>query len=377
MFSSVARKHLIMQKVPIDQLQLGSYVTGVSRQSGDVVIKHAGWVRSEQLIDTLKAKGVLEVWVDPSQQLPPPKDLPAQTEAPQPQNPKPRTDFELEKNRASATLQNTKSQTAHTLQLLAQGEPADLQAPAQQCDKLLDSSLRNAQALLYLQQVLQEDDTLLRHSVRCACLMAALTASLKLPASQQRDYTLAALLHDAGKAQLRSLFPKELQTDLAALPYTLSLLQQSDATPEMLAMIETHLAPLAAQSDAGRLLAIVNSYANLQELADSGKISQSALQPQLMRACDHTLDPLLTQQFLQTLGLYPPGTAVRLKSGRLALVLENHPKLADKPKVKQFYHSIHRHHLPAKVLELAKLPEETIVGPADLAQFALDLRQYF
>ena len=64
------------QAVPIDELALGSYVIAVARQTGDVVIKHAGWVRSELLIATLKQKGVLEVFIDPTKQLPPPKELP-------------------------------------------------------------------------------------------------------------------------------------------------------------------------------------------------------------------------------------------------------------------------------------------------------------
>jgi hypothetical protein len=134
---------------------------------------------------------------------------------------------------------------------------------------------------------------------------------------------------------------------------------------------------LAEQSEAVRLLAIVNRYANLQELVEQNKLNSQQLSAQLLKSAGQRLDARLIQQFLLGVGLYPPGSAVRLKSGKLALVLENHPKYADKPKVKLFYHSVHRHHLPAKVLDLAKLPEEQIVGAADLSEFALDLRQYF
>lgn len=366
------------QAVFIDELTLGSYVTGVARQTGDVVIKHAGWVRSEQLIDTLKQKGVLEVFVDTAKQLPPPKELPPP--APTQNNPvaaKPRAEFEQERNRAELTLQSTRQQTALTLQQLAQADSVDLAEPCQNCDKLLDSSSRNPQALLYLQQVLQDDDVLLRHAIRCACLMAAFCQGLQLPEASARDYTLAALLHDAGKAQLKQLFPQEQPTDQAALPYSLAMLEQSACPALALDAVAGHLAPLTQQSEAAQLLAIVNHYANLQELAEQGKITSSSLSTQLLNAAGKTLEPRLTQLFLAGIGVYPPGTAVRLKSGKLALVLENHPKYADKPKVKLFYHSVHRHHLPAKVLDLAKLPEEQIVAAADLSQFALDLRQYF
>ncbi len=365
------------QVVPIDELALGSYVTAVARQTGDVVIKHAGWVRSELLIATLKQKGVLEVFIDPTKQLPPPKELPAAAAESEPITVTPRADFAQECSRSELTLQSTRQQTATIFAQMAQADSVDLTQPTQNCDRLLDSSNRNPQALLYLQQVLQEDDVLLRHAVRCACLMAAFCQSLSLAEAEARDYTLAALLHDAGKAQLKQLFPQEQPTDLAALPYSLTLLEQSACPARSLEAVAGHLAPLAEQSAPARLLAIVNRYANLQELADLGKIDITSLRTQLLAAAGQTLEPQLTQMFLSGMGLYPPGSAVRLKSGKLALVLENHPKYADKPKVKLFYHSVHRHHLPAKVLDLAKLPEEHIVAPADLSQFALDVRQYF
>jgi hypothetical protein len=368
---------MTIQTVLIDELTLGSYVTGVANQTGDVVIKHAGWVRSEQLIATLKQKGVLAVFVDVDKQLPPPKQLPvAAAEISGPPTYNPRVEFELERSRAELTLQSTRHTTALTMQQLAQADSADLSLPAQHCDKLIDSSKANPQALLYLQQVLQDDDALLRHAIRCACLMAAFCQALQLSAETARDYTLAALLHDTGKAQLKQLFPEEVATDLAALPYSVALLRQSDCPPLALDAVAGHLAPLSEQSTGAQLLAIVNRYANLQELADHGKLTSSSFNSLMVKAAGQALDLALTQQFLNTIGLYPPGTAVRLKSGKLALVLENHQKFADKPKVKLFYHAVHHHHLPAKVLDLAKLPEESIVSAADLTQFALDLRQY-
>lgn len=365
------------QLVPIDELQLGSYVTGVASQTGDVVIKHAGWVRSELLIETLKQKGVSAVFIDPEHQLPPPKELPAAPPEPEATPGKTRTDFTQECARTELTLQSTRQQTAATFEKMAQADSVDLTQPGQNCDKLLESSRRNPQALLYLQQVLQEDDALLRHAVRCACLMAAFCQTLQLPQATAQQYTLAALLHDAGKAQLKKLFPQEQTTDLAALPYSLALLEQSACSTEVLDAVAGHLAPLAEQSAGAQLLAIVNRYANLQELVEQNKLSGQQLNDQLLKSAGQSLDAKLTQQFLLGIGLYPPGSAVRLKSGKLALVLENHPKYADKPKVKLFYHSVHRHHLPAKILDLAKLPEEQIVGAADLSEFSLDLRQYF
>lgn len=368
-----------LQKVPIEQLQPGSYVVAVSRQTGDVVIKAAGWVQSASLIATLKQKGVLEVLIDPDKQAASP-----QPAAPVPEPAaesahvaKPRAAFDSEQIKAQAILQGSRVLTERIMQQLSDGaEPAV--APAlQQCDKLLQSCQRNNQVLLYLQQNLQDNDELLQHSLRCACLMAAFCSALALDPQQAQQLTLAALLHDCGKVQLSQLFGDEPATELQALPYSLMLLQQLPDAPLLLETVEAHLAPLAEQTPSAKLLAIVNQYANLQQQAEAGLLPAPSVQARLLALSGHWLDPTLTGQFLQILGLYPPGSAVQLRSGKLGLVLENHPKFADKPKIKLFYHSVHKHHLPAKVLDLARHSDDQIVASADLSSYALDLRQYF
>jgi hypothetical protein len=368
-----------LQKVPIDQLQPGSFVVAVSRQTGDVVIKAAGWVHTDNLITTLKQKGVLEVLIDPSKQA---DSTPPAVPTPEPaadhaNTAKQRVPFDSEQVKAEAVLQGSKVLTERMLQQLSDGVEPAVSPALQQCDKLLQSCQRNNQVLLYLQQNLQENDALLQHSLRCACLMAAFCSALAFDPPQAQQLTLAALLHDCGKVQLAQLFGNEPATEQQALPYSLMLLQQLPDAPLLLETVEAHLAPLAEQTQPAKLLAIVNQYANLQQQAEDGLLPATSVQPRLLALCGQWLDPTLTQQFLQILGQYPPGSAVQLRSGKLALVLENHPKFADKPKIKLFYHSVHKHHLPAKVLDLARHSDDHIVARVDLASYALDLRQYF
>jgi len=364
-----------LQAVSIDLLQPGSYVVAVSKQTGDVLVKDAGWVRSPAVIATLKQKGVLEVLVDVSRQLP--ETAPTEQVAPDAPPPKARVTFDSERVKAEACLQNTKNQTSKWLRQLSDGAEPDLQPQLQQCDKLVQSCQRNPQVLLYLQQILQDDDVLLRHSLRCASLMAAFCSQLKQLPAPANHLVLAALLHDCGKVQLQQLFPNEQASEQQILPYSLALLQQLPEHGEIAEIVAGHLEPLATQTPASQLLAIVNSYANLQQQVDDGLFSSQLLQAKLLQQTDRWLEPTLTAEFLQILGPYPPGTAVRLKSGKLGLVLENHPRLADKPRVKLFYHSLHKHHLPAKIVDLARQTDDQITEQADLQHYALDLQQYF
>ena len=62
---------MALQRVAVTALPIGSYVVAVTRQQGDVVVKHAGWVSSAHSITLLRQRGVLEVAIDPARQLPP------------------------------------------------------------------------------------------------------------------------------------------------------------------------------------------------------------------------------------------------------------------------------------------------------------------
>ncbi|HEY9040650.1 MAG TPA: DUF3391 domain-containing protein, partial [Rheinheimera sp.] len=57
------------QEVHIADLQPGSYVVQVLQQTGDVIVKHAGWVRTSAAIEQLRRKGVQVVLTDPDKKL--------------------------------------------------------------------------------------------------------------------------------------------------------------------------------------------------------------------------------------------------------------------------------------------------------------------
>jgi HD-GYP domain-containing protein (c-di-GMP phosphodiesterase class II) len=48
-------------------------------------------------------------------------------------------------------------------------------------------------------------------------------------------------------------------------------------------------------------------------------------------------DPALFQSFVRSVGIYPTGSLVRMRSGRLAVVLDQNPTALTKPRVKLFF----------------------------------------
>jgi hypothetical protein len=64
-------------------------------------------------------------------------------------------------------------------------------------------------------------------------------------------------------------------------------------------------------------------------------------------------DPVVFQAFVKTVGIYPTGSLVRLKSGRLAVVVEQNAQALLTPKVRVFYSTKSNQRVMPELLNLA------------------------
>lgn len=371
------------QEVNIADLQPGSYVVQVLQQSGEVVVKHAGWVRTPQAVELLRQKGVKVLLIDPSKQLPQPKAAPV----PQPDSIEPETPgrvaFSNEWPKAERALVQSQKVQRHVLDAVRYDSNIDLTLVYEVSAGLADSISRNQDVLLCLNRIAEQSDALLQHSISCAVYMAAFGRYLNLPSDNVQELITAALLHDIGKA----LSPDQLHAaDYAAIPASLNALQKtSNLAGEISLWISQHCAHLDGSGSpkisghqiekGSRMLAIVNSYEKLTSPLTS-KLGPLAASRMLLERTPHKLDAELLQLFIKCIGIYPPGSVVKLSSGKLALVLENNAKKPLLPKVKVFYHSAHQHHIPAKIMDLARQQEEQIDSCVDLKKYGLDVKNY-
>lgn len=378
------------QEVNIVDLQPGSYVVQVLQQTGEVVVKHAGWVRTAQAVALLKQKGVKVLLIDPARQLPEtPSAETITTKAPLPaasiseETPPPKIAFSDEWPKAERALVQSHKVQRQVLDAVRFGGSIDLTLVDEVSAGLADSISRNQDVLLCLNRIAEQSDNLLQHSISCAVYMAAFARYISLPQHTVQALITAALLHDIGKA----ISPNYLNAeDYVAIPTSLNALQKTENLSGKISLwISQHCAHLdgsgspkitASQIDKGsRLLAIVNSYEKLTS-PQTSKLGTLAATRMLLERAPHKLDAELLQLFIKCIGIYPPGSVVKLSSGKLALVLENNAKKPLLPKVKVFYHSAHQHHIPAKVVDLSRQQEEQIDGCIDLKKFGLDVRNY-
>jgi len=64
-------------------------------------------------------------------------------------------------------------------------------------------------------------------------------------------------------------------------------------------------------------------------------------------------DPAVFQAFVKSLGIYPVGSLVRMESGKLAIVIEQHPKSLVTPIVKAFFSTKSRCQIMPEILDLS------------------------
>jgi HD-GYP domain-containing protein (c-di-GMP phosphodiesterase class II) len=85
-------------------------------------------------------------------------------------------------------------------------------------------------------------------------------------------------------------------------------------------------------------------------------------------------DERVFQAFVKTIGIYPSGTLVRLKSGRLAIVIEQTEKSLLTPIVKAFFSTKSNEPIMPEMIDLSR-SQESIASAEDPAKWGFDLKK--
>lgn len=387
------------QRIHIEQLTTGMYVVEVTRQTGQVKITSEGFLKSDALLHALKSKGVLEVIVDPAR---------STVDVPQAHLDRPDTPVAVRPSKTAITQELPKAaELYHQAKQLQQkafsdvlaGKPIEL-APFQQCaDGFIDSIFRNQDALLCMSQIREKDAYLLEHSVNVSILMTIFAKYLQLPDEQIQQLATGALLHDIGKIKVPDAVlnkPGKLTDDEFVVMrdhvvYSRELLENVPGiSPISLDVAAHHHERLDGRgyprrlvgeqiSQAARMIAIVDTYDAItaQRVYKEGQTSLTALKILRKDSGSH-FDLELVNQFILAVGIYPPGSLVRLKNHKVGIVLESGSEAA-KPIVKTFYHARFKRYTEVEELDLSKNKHaeaaiDAILKPEELG---IDLPKFF
>ena len=245
-------------------------------------------------------------------------------------------------------------------------------------DDISSSIARHPNAFISLARLKSLNDYTYMHSVAVCALMIALGNQLNLPAALIRRVGMAGLLHDIGKMAIPGAIlnkPGRLSRDEFELVRTHPLEGEKTllATSQLCDMvvdvclhhherIDGSGYPHQLAGDQISLFARMAAVCDVYDAITSDRSYNQGWDPavaiQQMSTWDGHFDDEVFRAFLKSVGIYPVGSIVQLKSGSIGVVIEQHPDSLLTPKIKLFFLPVLNIYITPKIVDLSD-PEQT------------------
>ena len=393
------------KKISVKELRLGMFI---DKLDGNW-LKHPFWKTTFKLDSTknlkaLQDSAVTHVWIDTDKGLDVEDKLaPQETVAETPDDkaiepgepetspgPEVTEPVPIEKEMAAArqTLDKAKNATTKLLQEARMGKSVNTEDVAPLVDEISQSVARNPSAMLTVTRMKTKDDYTYLHSVAVCALMIALGKQI----NYQGDYHelgMAGLLHDVGKMaspddilnKEGKLTDEEFKVIQDHPRKGWEILKASGDNISDIALdvclhhherVDGNGYPDKLSGDDLSLEARMGAVCDVYDAITSDRCYKKGWDPaeslkKMASWKDGHFDEYIFQAFVKTVGIYPSGTLVKLKSGRLGVVTEQSAETLLKPRIKVFFSCSSRVGIPPTIINLSKSNEEieSIEEPED------------
>jgi HD-GYP domain-containing protein (c-di-GMP phosphodiesterase class II) len=381
----------MLKRILVADLRVGMYL----QELGGAWLDHPFWrssfkIEDAQMLQKIRASGIREAWIDTGKGLDVAGGV---TEA--------EADAEIELDFQASAAESAPPIRAATEDEVARAREICTQAVAEvgklfnearmgraiQPETLLPvatriaaSVERNPGVLTALMRLRHQDNYTYMHSVSVGALMVGLGRQLGLPSDQLPELGLAGLLHDIGKVEIEldllnkkgRLTEAEYDRLREHAPSGHRLLVEGKASEIALEVARHHHEradgsgyPDRLASEKISLHARMAAVCDVYDATTSHRPYKDPWQPahalrKMAEWSRNQYDTRVFHAFVRTVGIYPIGTLVRLKSGYLGVVVDQNDKALLTPRVKVFYTIDRGQRIPEQIIELVDEGDEII-----------------
>jgi putative nucleotidyltransferase with HDIG domain len=386
----------VLKRIAVADLCLGMFV----HEFCGSWMEHPFWkakflLNSAKDLQRIRDSGIEEVWIDPDKGLDVPdgsvavsqEEVAAEVEqllVAEVEHKPVSASLEEEARRAQKLCARSKDAVVAMFGEVRMGQAIDAERVIELVDEISASVMRNPDAMISLARLKTSNEYTYMHSVAVCALMIALARQLGLAEEQVREAGVAGLLHDIGKMMIPDTIlnkPGKLTdaefTTMRDHPMAgLKLLKDNrDISAIVLDVCLHHHEkvdgsgyPHHLTGEHISLFAKMGAVCDVYDAITSNRPYKNGWDPaesirKMAEWSKGHFDPAVFQAFVKSVGIYPTGSLVRLESGRLGIVMDQHATSLLTPRVKVFFMAKSKTPIPQQVIDLAKLVgREKIVG---------------
>jgi putative nucleotidyltransferase with HDIG domain len=399
----------MLKKIRVRDVRSGMFIHEICGSWMDHPFwKKAFLLSADEDLNALKTCGIQEIWIDTEKGLDVGPESVVSTSAEEKKkvedellqiakepSPEPHAPMHEELERARKLQARSKAAVTSMFQEARMGNAIKVSEAAPLVEEINQSITRNPEAFLNLARLKTKDDYTYMHSIAVCALMIALGKQLGLTSAELKNAGLAGLLHDVGKM----LIPDEVLNKPGKLTdEEFEIVKQhprkgweilhgsADITDTALDVCLHHHErvdgtgyPERISGDLLTLFARMGAVCDVYDALTSDRCYKHGWEPaetirKMAEWRNGHFDERIFQAFVKTIGIYPSGTLVRLKSGRLAIVIEQSDKSLLTPIVKVFFSTKSNEPIMPEMVNLSR-SYESIASAEDPAQWGFDLKQ--
>jgi putative nucleotidyltransferase with HDIG domain len=330
-----------IKKISIDDLDVGMFVEDVFNKDDVLLLSADSLISSHDQIAVLRRQGVSGLYINTGKGKDVAKKIP--DAAVFAEDPHREVEYYKELETARKIQRQTLATAKEALVSIRKGRSFSMSRIEEASENIVESIMRNPDALISLCQIKGYDEYTYTHSVNVSVLTTSMAYSLGYNRERLLAIGVGGVLHDIGKMRVpESILNKpgkytdwEFNVMKKHPEYGMDIVKEKKNISEFskVLIIQHHERfngkgyPNGLKGEEIAEIGLIAAVADVYDALTSNRVYRAAWTPQkalavIFQGCDEEYSRHIVERFTKQMGIYPVGSFVRLMSGEMGVVVK-------------------------------------------------------